>query len=106
MPEAKRSLPVRNPRTGEIDLHITPPTGDEIKAICEKLLAAQRVWARRPLAERVKAMNAWANEIQKNAAAIAEADGTDTGFSHTSRASPYIVALSIRGWCEDVAQIL
>jgi acyl-CoA reductase-like NAD-dependent aldehyde dehydrogenase len=106
MSDAQRTLPVRNPRTGEIDLHITPPTGDEIKAICERLRAAQRVWARRPLAERIEAMSAWANEIQKNAAAIAAADGTDTGFSHTSRASPHIVALSIRGWCEDVAQIL
>jgi acyl-CoA reductase-like NAD-dependent aldehyde dehydrogenase len=106
MTDAKRTLPVRNPRTGEIDLHITPPTGDEIKAICAGLRAAQRVWARRPLAERIKAMSAWANEIQKHAAAIAAADGADTGFSHTSRASPHIVALSIRGWCEDVAQIL
>jgi len=106
MTETTRALPVRNPRTGEIDLHITPPTGAEIKAICDRLRAAQRVWARRPLAERVKAMSAWANEIQKNHMAIAEADCQDTGYSHTSRASPHIVALSIRGWCEDVAQIL
>src|SRR5262245_55918116 len=101
-----RTLPVRNPRTGEIDCHITPPTADEIAAICRTLREAQRRWSRRPLDERIKAMSAWAAEIQKNSAAIAEGDGTDTGYSHTSRASPHIVALSIRGWCEDVAQIL
>jgi succinate-semialdehyde dehydrogenase/glutarate-semialdehyde dehydrogenase len=105
-PEPQRSLPVRNPRTGEIDFHITPPTSDELKAICTKLRQAQRGWARRPLAERIKVMSAWAAEIQKNHVAIAEADGKDTGYSHTSRASPHIVALSIRGWCEDVPQIL
>jgi acyl-CoA reductase-like NAD-dependent aldehyde dehydrogenase len=104
--ETRRTLPVRNPRTGEIDFQITPPTSDEIATLCTKLRANQRAWARRPLAERIAAMSTWANLIQKNAAAIAEADGTDTGFSHTSRASPHIVALSIRGWCEDVAQIL
>ena len=104
--EPTRTLPVRNPRTGEIDFHITPPTGDEIAAICRTLREGQRRWARRPLDERIKAMSAWAAEIQKNSARIAEADGTDTGFSDTSRASPFIVALSIRGWCEDVKQIL
>lgn len=104
--EPKRTLPVRNPRTGEIDFHITPPTGDELKAICAGLRKAQRAWTRRPLAERIKVMSAWANEIQKNHVAIAEADCTDTGYSHTSRASPHIVALSIRGWCEDVTSIL
>jgi aldehyde dehydrogenase (NAD+) len=105
-PEGRRTLPVRNPRTGEVDFHITPPTQEELAGLCVKLRTAQRGWARRPLAERVAAMSTWANLIQKNHAAIAEADGTDTGFSHTSRASPHIVALSIRGWCEDVAQIL
>ncbi len=104
--EPPRRLPVRNPRTGEIDLHITPPTGDELRAICAKLREAQRAWARRPLAERIKVMSAWANDIQKNHVAIADADCTDTGYSHTSRASPHIVALSIRGWCEDVTSIL
>ncbi len=104
--EPQRSLPVRNPRSGEIDFHITPPTGAEIAAICRKLREAQRGWARRPLAERINVMSTWANEIQKNHLAIAEADCADTGYSHTSRASPHIVAMSIRGWCEDVAQIL
>ena len=105
-PEARRTLPVRNPRTGEVDFHITPPTAEELGNLCAKLRTAQRGWARRPLAERIAAMSTWANLIQKNYAAIADADGTDTGYSHTSRASPHIVALSIRGWCEDVAQIL
>ena len=104
--EPNRTLAVRNPRTGEFDYQITAPTGDEIKALCDQLRAAQQGWARRPLAERIRVMSAWANEIQKNHAAIAEADGIDTGYSHTSRASPHIVALSIRGWCEDVTQIL
>ena len=104
--ESKRTLAVRNPRTGEIDFHITPPTGEEIAATCRRLREGQRRWAKRPLDERIEAMSAWAREIQKNSAAIAEADGIDTGFSDTSRASPFIVALSIRGWCEDVKQIL
>ena len=103
--DARRTLPVRNPRTGEIDFQITPPTSIELASLCAKLRQGQRGWARRPLAERIAAMSTWAGLIQKNAA-VAEADCTDTGYSHTSRASPHIVAMSIRGWCEDVAQIL
>jgi len=103
--DARRTLPVRNPRTGEIDFEITPPTSIELASLCAKLRQGQRGWARRPLAERIAAMSTWAGLIQKNAA-VAEADCTDTGYSHTSRASPHIVAMSIRGWCEDVAQIL
>jgi succinate-semialdehyde dehydrogenase/glutarate-semialdehyde dehydrogenase len=104
--QPKRTLPVRNPRTGEIDFHITPPTGDEIAALCVRLREGQRRWAQRSLDERIRVMSAWANEIQKNSVAISEADCIDTGYSHTSRASPHIVALSIRGWCEDVKQVL
>ena len=40
--EARRTLPVRNPRTGEVDFHITPPTTEELASLCAKLRKAQR----------------------------------------------------------------
>jgi len=40
-------LAVRNPRTGEIDLHITPASAEEIAAICAKLRQAQESWGTR-----------------------------------------------------------
>jgi acyl-CoA reductase-like NAD-dependent aldehyde dehydrogenase len=44
------------------------------------LREGQRRWSHRSPDERIKAMCAWAVEIQKNSARIAAADGTDTGL--------------------------
>jgi acyl-CoA reductase-like NAD-dependent aldehyde dehydrogenase len=103
---SRRKLPVRNPRTGEVDMQLTVPASGEIAAICSRLRAAQPAWANSPLEARIAVMRQWADEIDRNRVALAEADCTDTGYSQTSRASPFIVASSIRGWCEDAPGIL
>jgi acyl-CoA reductase-like NAD-dependent aldehyde dehydrogenase len=40
-------LPVRNPRTGEIDMYITPPSLAEIAATCARLREKQDAWGAR-----------------------------------------------------------
>ena len=53
-------LPVRNPYTGEVDYEITPPTQEELTALCASLRAAQVNWGTAPLECRVAVMLRWA----------------------------------------------
>jgi succinate-semialdehyde dehydrogenase / glutarate-semialdehyde dehydrogenase len=43
--EGSRTIPVRNPYTGEFDYAITPPTPQELARTCANLRAAQVKWA-------------------------------------------------------------
>src|SRR5579875_2620378 len=71
-----RILPVRNPRTGQIDMHITAASPAEIAAECARLRQSQPAWANAPLAHR---------------AALIEADSIDTGYGQISRVAPDMV---------------
>jgi acyl-CoA reductase-like NAD-dependent aldehyde dehydrogenase len=44
-----RTIPVRNPYTGEFDYEITPPTPEELARTCASLREAQMTWAAAPL---------------------------------------------------------
>ena len=84
-------LPVRNPRTGEIDLYITPATGPEIAAVCRRLRAAQPAWGDAPIEHRIAAMRRWAERLKAHRAALVEADSTDTGGGQISQVAPDMV---------------
>src|SRR5271154_252139 len=96
---ARKPLPVRNPRTGEIDMYITPPSSDEIAATCARLRKAQEVWGRAPLEHRIGVMKKWADRLQAHRAALIEADSIDTGYGQISRVAPDMVIGSIRRTC-------
>jgi succinate-semialdehyde dehydrogenase / glutarate-semialdehyde dehydrogenase len=88
-------LPVRNPRTGEIDLHITPAAEPEIAAICRRLRGAQHAWAAAPVEHRVAVMRRWAERLKAHRAALVEADSIDTGYGQISQVAPDMVIGSI-----------
>ncbi|HEX4004247.1 MAG TPA: aldehyde dehydrogenase family protein [Candidatus Acidoferrales bacterium] len=90
------SLPVRNPRTGEIDMHITPPSGEEIAATCAKLRQAQEPWGRAPVAHRIEVMNKWAQRIEAHKEDLIRAESIDTGGGQISHVAPDMVLGSIR----------
>src|ERR1700733_6593847 len=60
---ARVSLPVRNPYTGEVDYEITPPTAGELADICSSLRAAQVTWGAAPPSHRIEVMLRWADEL-------------------------------------------
>ena len=101
-----RTLPVRNPRTGQIDfeLSVTPP--DQIAAKAERLRANQRSWAAMPLEVRLNVMRRWLGEVARRKDAIAEADAEDTGGCHTSYLQGFITMGNIGGWIEDAEAAL
>lgn len=98
-----RTLPVRNPRSGEIDFALPVSSPGEVAAKAERLRANQRAWAAMPLAARVGVMQRWLGEVARRAGAIAEADAQDTGGCHTSYLQGFITMGNIGGWVEDAA---
>ncbi|WP_063045176.1 aldehyde dehydrogenase family protein [Nocardia pseudovaccinii] len=100
------TIEVRNPRSGEIDYRITPPTEAELRDIAASLREAQRGWSARPLEERLEIMQRWANVIIEHATAIGAAEAADTGRHELSYQIPHQVAASIQGWCKIAPAIL
>jgi acyl-CoA reductase-like NAD-dependent aldehyde dehydrogenase len=94
-----RILPVRNPRTGEIDTHITAPSAADIAATCARLRAAQPAWGRAPLAHRIGVMKQWAERLKAHRAALVEADSIDTGGGQISKVAPDMVIGAILRMC-------
>jgi acyl-CoA reductase-like NAD-dependent aldehyde dehydrogenase len=101
-----RVLPIRNPRTGQIDYQITPPTPNEMAGICRRLREGQKTWGGAPLAHRISVMRKWAERLQAHREALAETDSIDTGYCAISRMSPDIAIGSILGWCRRAPKIL
>jgi succinate-semialdehyde dehydrogenase / glutarate-semialdehyde dehydrogenase len=104
-PAAGDSLPIRNPRSGEIDTYITPPGPVEIAVTCARLREKQEAWGRAPLADRIAVMKKWADRLQAHKAALIEADSTDTGYGQISRVAPDMVIGSILRSCVNAPGI-
>ena len=108
MTEALRrnTMPVRNPRTGEVDYYITPPTSDDLTAKARDMRAAQKDWAAAPIEHRCDVMRQWADAIAKKRKAITAAESIDTGRFRISSESPDAVIWGIRGWCDRAPEIV
>ncbi|MBL0421471.1 aldehyde dehydrogenase family protein [Ramlibacter sp. AW1] len=106
MAAAEDRLPVRNPRTGDNDYWITPPSPKRLHEICQELRAAQVAWGARPLAERIAVMLRWADAIERHAQAIGDAEAIDTGRWKLSHQVPHMVVDGIRGWCKSAPALI
>ena len=101
-----RTIPVRNPYTGQFDYEITPPTPEELAKTCQDLREAQVAWAAAPLEHRIEVMSRWADELDKAYGPLSAADFTDTGGCLIALMSPRIVAGSVRSWAADAPRVL
>ncbi|MGH8148426.1 MAG: aldehyde dehydrogenase family protein [Steroidobacteraceae bacterium] len=90
-PTTRPPLPVRNPRTGEIDLHITPASEAQIAATCTRLRSAQAAWGRAPVEHRIAVLRQWAERLRAHRTALVEADSIDTGYGQISQVAPDMV---------------
>jgi succinate-semialdehyde dehydrogenase / glutarate-semialdehyde dehydrogenase len=102
----QRTIPVRNPYTGEFDHEITPPTTAELAQTCRDLRAAQVRWAACSLEHRIDVMTSWADELDRAYGPLSAADSADTGGCLISVMSPRIVAGSVRSWAADAPEVL
>src|SRR5215831_5242148 len=92
-------LPVRNPRTGQIDREIVPLSAAQIAALCAQLRSAQPAWGGATLEHRIGVMRAWADKLRSCKPRLIEADSTDTGYGQISRVAPDMVIGSIMRHC-------
>ena len=90
---------MRNPRTGVIDMYITPPSAEEIGTTCAGLRKTQKAWGEAPLEHRISVMKKWAESLQAHKQALIEADSADTGYGQISRVAPDMVIGSIMRNC-------
>jgi acyl-CoA reductase-like NAD-dependent aldehyde dehydrogenase len=101
-----RTIPVRNPRTGATDFTFPAASQQEVAEKSARLRRNQKVWAARPITERVGIMRRWIAELVAHAKVIGAADGADTGGCHTSQFTAFIAVANINGWCEDAEAVL
>lgn len=99
-------LNVRNPRTGEIDYAITPPTALEVACRAEAMVQAQKTWEERGLDYRIDVMKRWADAVDAGAEAIAAALAIDTGRFTLSRSEAHSVGRKVRRWCAQAPALL
>ncbi len=77
-------IPVRNPRTGEMDYAITPPSEEALDTICHDLRAAQPGWEALGVAGRIAVMEKFKAALEERKDEIVAALVTDTGRLHES----------------------
>jgi succinate-semialdehyde dehydrogenase/glutarate-semialdehyde dehydrogenase len=99
-------IAVKNPRTGKVDYHITPPSRLEVESRCLQLRSAQTEWASAPLSDRIGVMLKWADSVEKHREDITRAEAADTGRWRLSNESPDGVIWGIRGWCDHAEEII
>jgi acyl-CoA reductase-like NAD-dependent aldehyde dehydrogenase len=100
------TLAVRNPRTGVADYAITPATATDLAAIAQRLRAAQKLWAARPIEERGAILSRWAKVLLEHGAAITDALTTDTGRAGISRIEVLGLQGSIARWVASAPALL
>ena len=101
-----RTLPVRNPRNGEIDFELPVAPPGEVAAKAARLRENQKAWGTLAIGQRIAVMQRWLGEVAKRANDIAEADAMDTGGCHTSYLQGFITMGNIGGWIEDAQAAL
>jgi len=100
------TLPVRDPRSGEIEFMLPVSPTDEVSAKAARLRENQKAWAALTLPERIGIMRRWLGAVAQRANDIAAADAADTGGCHTSYIQGFITMGNIGGWIEDAEAAL
>lgn len=100
-----RLVNVRNPRTGALE-PVRMSDAADVAAVCERVRAAQPRWSELGLTGRIRALQQWADAVDKAADRIAEALAIDTGRWTISRNEAHGVGKKVRRWCEQAPAIL
>lgn len=95
-----------DPRTGAHDATYRSATPDEVRQAASQARTAQIPWLELGLEGRRKALRAWAEAIEAAAGQIADAEMRDTGRRRMAHEVPFMVAGSIRAWCERAPAVV
>ena len=87
MTTAVPPIPVRNPRTGEYDHEIQPPTTEELDALCAGVRAAQPRWESAGVKHRADVLRRWA-EVEEWLIEAARVHHPTSSFTELYRSAP------------------
>ncbi|HEY9650712.1 MAG TPA: aldehyde dehydrogenase family protein [Coleofasciculaceae cyanobacterium] len=99
-------IAVRNPRTGQVDYWITPPTSTQLSTSCTRLREAQINWWQGGLSERIEALQQWKQAILAHKDELTEALVNDTGRLSVSILEIDSLISSIDRWCRLAPELL
>lgn len=99
-------ISVRNPRTGNIDYWITPPSSEQIAAQCEKLRQAQIDWQKAGLERRIAALQQWKQAILARKDHLTKDLVADTGRLSVSILEIDSFISTIDRWCRQSPDLL
>ena len=99
-------LRVRNPRTGNVDYWITPPTAEQLAAQCTRLREAQIDWWQGGLEQRIEALQQWKQTLLSKKDDLTKALVTDTGRLSVSVLEIDSFISAIERWCRLAPQLL
>ena len=104
-----RELTIRNPRTGENDYSIHPPTNAELNSMAAELRGNQAEWANADIAHRGSVVTAWVDDLldptQGVFGELLNALVTDTGRFLVSMVEVQSIRNIVKGWV-DLAPML
>ncbi|MBW4523150.1 MAG: aldehyde dehydrogenase family protein [Scytolyngbya sp. HA4215-MV1] len=93
------SIGVRNPRTGQVDYSITPPTPSDLAEQCRHLRNAQIDWQQGGLKARIEAFQQWKQAVQVHREELIQALVADTGRLSVSALEVDSFLGSLDRWC-------
>lgn len=99
-------IEVRNPRTGNVDYWIAPPTREQLTEQCTRLRKAQIDWQQGGLEPRIEALQQWKQAILSQKDEITKALVTDTGRLSVSILEIDSFISSIDRWCRLAPDLL
>ncbi|HEY9848591.1 MAG TPA: aldehyde dehydrogenase family protein [Leptolyngbyaceae cyanobacterium] len=99
-------ISVRNPRTGNIDYWITPPSSEQIAAQCEKMRQAQIDWQKAGLERRIAALQQWKQAILARKDHLTKDLVADTGRLSVSILEIDSFISTIDRWCRQSPDLL
>ncbi len=101
-----QAIAVRNPRTGQIDHWITPPSVETLTTQCQQLRQGQRQWSEAGLAARIAALQAWQEAVQERRTELIRALVADTGRLSVSVLEVDSFLASLDRWCRRAPELL
>jgi succinate-semialdehyde dehydrogenase / glutarate-semialdehyde dehydrogenase len=92
-------MQIRNPRTGQSDYTINPPSPAEVATLVNTFRTAQPDWLDLGVEGRIRAMQAWKTVLESQQEVILDALTQDTGRRHETVLELDVVLKSIDRWC-------
>lgn len=99
-------ISVRNPRTGQVDHWIKPPTLNQLTEQCTHLRTAQSDWLHIDLAQRIQALQEWKQALFSLKDELIQTLVADTGRLPESILEFDSLISSIDRWCRLAPQLL